>query len=79
MRGSQCNQQMHVIRDAADPMWLALESVDYATKIFVQSGADGGSDQRLTVLRAEDQMIVQSEIRGHTRTLKIRDRESMVE
>ena len=54
--------------DAADPVWVSVESSDGSAQVVMQSGLPGGFDQALAILCGEDNVVVEAEMgRGHGR------------
>jgi hypothetical protein len=58
---------MHVIRHTAHSFWKAAKSGDRPAEVLVKARTLTQVDQRLAVLRAEDEVIVKAEVGGRHR------------
>ena len=67
MRRFQSNQQVDVIGRSADALGCAAHAVEGAAEVFVEPRAPFGGNDRFTVLRREDHMIMEAEVGGHGR------------
>ncbi len=66
MRRLQPHQQMHMIGHAADTLRIPAKSSHRAAKVFVKAVSPCSADERNTVLRGENDVVMQSkERRGH--------------
>jgi hypothetical protein len=66
MRRLQPHQQMHMIGHAADTLRKPAKSSHRAAEVFVEAFAPSSVDERNTILRGENDVVMQSEERrGH--------------
>jgi hypothetical protein len=63
MRRAKTQQQMDMIRDAADMLGYAIERLHTTSQVSVKIITPRGPDPRLTVLCTEDDMIVKTQMR----------------
>ena len=64
MRGAQTNEQMHMVGNAADGLWNAVEAMDDAAEKGMQSLAIRGGDDRAAILGGKDEMVVERKMGG---------------
>ena len=75
MRGFETDEQMSMIRHTSHSLRHATESLDQSAQILVQARPPLRRDRWETVLRAENDVVVEAEIRrGHEQD--VRDKES---
>jgi hypothetical protein len=64
---------MHMIAGATDRMRYSVHPTDNATKIFVHTYPQRGREPRLTILGAEDQMVMKRRwVEGMSQFLALR-------
>ncbi len=66
VRGLQSYEEMHMVRNAARALSETVQPVDSASPVFMQPHSPGGMKPRLSVLRAKDEVVMQTGVgAGH--------------
>ena len=64
MGGAQPNEEMHMVGHAADGGRDSVEVIDGAAEEGVQTFAPRGQDERRTILRGKDEVVMERKVRG---------------
>lgn len=65
MGGAQGDEQMNVVTHSANRMNFCTQTLHHASNIFMDTDTKSGSQPRLAVFGAEDDMIMEAKVSGH--------------